>query len=95
MDPVCIPFSMTFFTMFLRCFSFINSSIKIDHEKEDIYNKIESITAVAEEVSASSREIAASSEEMDRSSKNVEETANTLENMTNDMIAHINKFKLQ
>lgn len=72
-----------------------NSSIKIDQEKEDIYNKIESITAVSEEVSASSQEIAASSEEMDRSSKNVEKTANTLENMTNDMIDHINKFKLQ
>ncbi|WP_338432799.1 methyl-accepting chemotaxis protein [Clostridium tyrobutyricum] len=32
---------------------------------------------------------------MDRSSKNVEETADILKNMTNDMIDHINKFKLQ
>ncbi|MCH3963607.1 MAG: methyl-accepting chemotaxis protein [Clostridium sp.] len=70
------------------------SAVKIDEEKENISNKIESVSAVAEEVSASSQEIAASSEEMDKSSKNVEESARTLENMTNDMMTHMNKFKL-
>ncbi|WP_446897011.1 methyl-accepting chemotaxis protein [Clostridium sp. LBM24168] len=80
--------------MISRIESINNSAVKIDSEKEDISNKVESVSAVAEEISASSQEIAASSEEMDRSSKTVEESAETLENMTNDMITHIDKFKL-
>lgn len=72
-----------------------NSAVKIDSEKESISGKIEAISAVAEEVSASSQEITASSEEMDESSKNVAKTSEILENMTNDMMLHIDKFKLQ
>lgn len=71
-----------------------NSAAKIDKEKETISNKIETVSAVAEEVSASSEEIASSTEELNESSKYVANTTEVLEKMTNEIMEHINKFKL-
>jgi len=60
----------------------------------DVSEKIENTSAVAEEVSASSEEIAASTEEMKTASSEVSSSAEMLNNMTQEMIVHVDKFKI-
>lgn len=71
------------------------NSIKIIMKsKEDILNKIDSITAISEETSASSEEISASSEELYASSENISNYANNLNNVANKLNNEVNKFKI-
>ncbi|MDR3596127.1 methyl-accepting chemotaxis protein [Clostridium sp.] len=72
-----------------------NSAVtEINTEKDIISDKIENTSAVAEEVSASSEEIAASTEEMKTASSEVSSAAEMLNNMTQEMIVHVDKFKI-
>lgn len=67
---------------------------RINNDKDDIVNKIESASSVAEEVTASSQEISASTEEMNSSSEEVAASAEELNNMTKEMMDKVNLFKL-
>lgn len=68
--------------------------IDINTEKNMISEKIENTSAVAEEVSASSEEIAASTEEMKTASSEVSSAAEILNTITQEMIVHVDKFKI-
>ncbi len=72
-----------------------NVAVKeINNEKNMISEKVENASAVAEEVSASSQEIAASTEEMQSASSEVASAADLLNNMTQEMLVHVDKFKI-
>lgn len=72
-----------------------NSAVaEINTEKNMISEKVENTSAVAEEVSASSEEIAASTEEMKTASSEVSSAAEILNTMTQEMIVHVDKFKI-
>ncbi len=74
----------------------VNSgAVTINAEKETIIGRIEALSSVSEEVSASSEEISASSEEMSASAQEVSAMAQTLNSMTGNMMAQVNKFKLE
>ncbi|PJI07786.1 MULTISPECIES: methyl-accepting chemotaxis protein [Clostridium] len=62
--------------------------------KDDILNKVDSLTAVSEETSATSEEISASSEELYASSENVSSFADKLNKVAKGLDDSVNKFKL-
>jgi methyl-accepting chemotaxis protein len=66
----------------------------LDVEKNEITRKVSSTSSLAEEISASSEEMLASSEELSSSSSEVAKSASILNDVTEEMIAHVNRFKL-
>ncbi|KXZ39498.1 methyl-accepting chemotaxis protein [Alkalithermobacter thermoalcaliphilus JW-YL-7 = DSM 7308] len=63
--------------------------------KDEVLDKVESISAIVEENTASSEEAAASSEELTASSQEVASTAQTLSEMAFDLKNIVNKFKVE
>jgi methyl-accepting chemotaxis protein len=68
------------------------SAVRINNEKDEIIEKVETTSSVAEETSASSEEIAASAQQMNASSEEVASSAQSLSEMSKAMGKSIQKF---
>jgi methyl-accepting chemotaxis protein len=67
---------------------------KINEDKNEILGAIENSSSMSEEISGASESIAATAEEMSASTQEVSSAAAMLNAMTNDMIKHVEMFKV-
>lgn len=63
-------------------------------DKELILNKVSSISEFSQTSSESAHEVSASSEELTFAMEKIADTASNLSQMTQDMLIHVNRFKL-
>ena len=66
----------------------------VSAQKENIMQKVESVSAIAEEIAASTQEIAVSTDEFAQSTGNIQQALGVLEGMTDEMVQHVNAFKI-